>query len=669
MWESAIGTSNRNFNWSKTVEENEGSFWTIYGNKPKNITDSSIQNYPTESDLNFVMQIGGKIYYSSSPGLYSKQLYVGYHDISADAELSNNVLVQNSTEKDSQYLYLNGNTFIYNYLSSIEADVDIGGEIRHLQSNYSMFDSNNLEILSAVIGGYESSEGMIVITDVGRNSIFFTDGGSGFFYNTKTKEAKQIKFDQLDGVNGGSGMLQTVKRQNGRNYFAYGTTVGTFNGFGDIMFFGEPNREYAILANVFRSGTNRIKIVDENNDFLVGSNFGLKYVYNKMMTRSFYDKSQSATGLKKEITDIEEANSSADDICYIVAQGNALYEVTNLRNSTFHSVLELDKDETILDVFVLQKNEYIIATTKGIYTTDRRFELIDDLEIFTVSSVYRMINEELAKVIAEHIEKDHKESSFITKLNKKADVNLSFLSTADKHEDKFKYDVANGVRVIENDIIDTIEIGGEDSKSDSYVKVAVKNWATNNIETEAFYSEDGFVSKFIDPTSKKTFDISTVPYIVKNWKSGLKEIYVYVPTTATYYINNPQGMSNSLYSYNAIGRQNIPGVSNVNILESCCTTLRVYLYNSHFRINTILAAQCVGNSLPLKIYKDNVNASDSWKGFFDTVVQPSVLRTLPMTKDGSVNNVRVCTDETDRIYLDFSVYGTDAQAIRIIAET
>ena len=134
-------------------------------------------------------------------------------------------------------------------------------------------------------------------------------------------------------------------------------------------------------------------------------------------------------------------------------------------------------------------------------------------------------------------------------------------------------------------------------------------------------------------------------------------------------MNNPQGISNSQYTYNSIQRKNVPNASIVNTLPNGATMLRVYLYNSYFGIKTILAAQCVGNSLPLKIYKDNVNADDSWKGFFDTVVQPSTLKTLPMTNDGNVNNVRVCTDDQGRIVLDFAVYGTDAQAIRIIAES
>ena len=63
-----------------------------------------------------------------------------------------------------------------------------------------------------------------------------------------------------------------------------------------------------------------------------------------------------------------------------------------------------------------------------------------------------------------------------------------------------------------------------------------------------------------------------------------------------------------------------------------------------------------------------MNAEDSWKGVFDTIIQPSALRTLPMTNTKNVNNISDYTDEFGRIYLDFSIYGTDAQAIRIIAE-
>ena len=651
----------------KSIDE----IWTIdyqLSIEPKKITNrgTNSEKYVMDAVPTGLFIFGNNVYYysSNSSGIYEItdiMTYIQDEQHALSSELSNGV----GLNTDS-LAFLNDSDFLYSYsISGIlppSFDEDTDTILKA-----SLFKSSNSELQDDLNNNYTTTVPITDIARIGRN-IIATNGGSAIAYDTMLKTVKKIELDQLINMNGKSSIISLIKNQHGTHYIAYGGLLATFDGFGSIFFFGEPTDSYSILANNFRSGTNRIEIVKNPSDFLIGSNFGLKYVYDSFITKSFYNKVNRDESLNStNISVIEKVN--ADNIYYIVAKNNELYEVTGLKTSRFAKLLSLDEDEMITSVFALQKNEYVIATTKGLYLTSNRYEVTNDLNVFTIDNVYSIINEELAKIIASHIEEDHDRRSFITELNKKADTKLSFISSSDRHEDKLKSSISNGLKLVENDIIDTIERGGESEDSNSFVKVAVRNWATMNISTEAFYSDDNFISKFTDPTSGKVFDISTVPYIVKNWKSGLKEIYIYVPTTATYYINNPQGISNSLYSYNSIGRQNVPGVSNTNILESCCTDLRVYLYNLYFGIKTIVAAQCIGNSLPLKIYKDNVNADDSWKGFFDTVVQPSVLRSLPKTSDESVNNVRVCTDDSERICLDFSIYGTDAQAIRIIAET
>lgn len=664
---SLVSSGGKQYDPYKFAIENENSFWTIKKSRrfenrllPRNILNGSIEPYDMDSTPTGLFVFGGEVYYYSeeTPGIYRKTLVESYHvDPTA---------VFGSENKDVYLLSFIDSRYVYNYLSSYEEiDPELPGD-HPIDMVASIIESEDPTL--SVLNDYSSSVPMVAIEKIG-NRVFVSDGEDGYADNVVLGIQEKIEFEQLANANGSDSILLFLKKVGNHFFFGYGNSLGYFDGFSKISKFSEPSKKYSILANNFRSGTNRIEAIENGKDFLVGSNFGLKYVRDNFITKSFYSKKDKNDSINGNVADIEKVNSADNEHYYVVAKENQLYEVTDLNASKFSKLLEFQEDEIIQDVFSIQKNEYLIGTSKGLYLTSNSYRAINDLGRFTIDTVYGILNEELAKIISKHVEEDHRPDSFVSRLNRKADAKLSFLDSSDRHSDILKSDVANGVKIVENDIIRSIERGGESESSESYVKVAVKNWATDAIETDSFYSDSGFVSKFTDPTSGKTFDISTVPYIVKNWMSGLKEIYIYVPTTATYYINNPQGMSNSLYTYNAIERKNIPGVSNVNILESCCTKLRVYLYNSHFHIKTILAAQCAGNSLPLKIYKDDVNADDSWKGFFDTVVQPSVLRTLPSTPDGSVNNVRACIDETDRIFLDFSVYGTDAQAIRIIAET
>ena len=655
---------------SRLIDENvfvaikNFDFWTLSNSLPLNIKENVLSVY--QSDLENptgAFKARNSVYYYSN---LSSGVYEAYSDYSYRNGGNEELSSQTNGKNVYGLAMLSEKDYVYNYVSSVTgiASAYSGNpsDTWTINANVSLFDSSDPALCAAVNLEYDTLEGTEFIKNY-KNYVFFSNGGNGYAYNRNINEGFSINFDDLENLNGGTSRLLYL----GNGYLTYGNLLASFDDFGTLIEFGPPSKEFSILASNFRNGTNVIEVVNDNPDFLIGSTFGLKYVYDKLITRSFYNRNDRSNSLNRNIATIDLVDKASN--YYVASQENELYEITGLKTAKYDKLLTLSSDEVITSVFPFQKDEYLIATTKGIYTTEHKYTIRDDLHSITLSSVYKIINEELAKILSSHIENDHKEDSFITKLNKKADAKLSFLASTDKHVDVTNAELANAVKIVENDIIDTIVRGGEDPSKDTYVKVAVSNWATKAIKTESTYSSGGFVSKFVDPTSEKEFDISTVPYIVKNWKSGLKEIYVYVPTTATYYLNNPQGMSNSQYTYNSTQRKNVPDASVVNTLPNGATMLRVYLYNSYFGIKTILAAQCVGNSLPLKIYKDNVNADDSWKGFFDTVVQPSTLKTLPMTNDGNVNNVRVCTDDQGRIVLDFAVYGTDAQAIRIIAES
>lgn len=629
-------------------------------------SDSTPASYPIAGHptINSIFKAGVQICLGASgngPGVYRLGSITGYKLNDDDGVVAAAKSIGESKELFAMDFF--GEDYLISYIDESIPDNE-GNAIRR-----SLIKSSNSSYQDYMNSSYVSNIGAVALASLFNRYIFVSDGAQGYVYDVHSRKGSKILFSQLEQAAGGLVSLTFLKESGGLGLLGYGSAFGIFDGFSNVKIYDDIDyAKYVTLANNFKRGVQKIEVLNEKPDFLIGTTYGLKYVYDDMMTRSFYNR-DSAIAISEPVNTIEKVIDASNDEFFIVGSGSSLYEVTSLKNATFRKIFDFGEGETVLDVFALQKNEYVIATTKGIYTTALTYKLTNDLRRFTLDSIYEVINDELKKIIADHIAAEHNPDSIVTKVNGKADNKLSFVSDEDKHKDVYDPSIANAVRVVENDIIDTIVRGGESPDAESYVKVGIKNWAVGSLDPEATYTDDGFVNAFTDANSGKRFDISVVPYIVKNWKSGLKEIYIYVPSTGTYYANNPQGISNSQYSYNAYQRPNVPNASLLNTLPNACTTLRVYLYNSYFKIKTILAAQCTGNSLPLKIYKDNVNADDAWKGVFDTVVQPSALRTLPMTVDSSVNNVRICTDDLERIYLDFSIYGTDAQAIRIIAES
>lgn len=649
---------------------NHVDLWGVNENKAQRIvlsagaylSSEAYDSFVDDTTFNAFVFINDEIYAGMKGavgGLYKLEPRSGFIEnteedevVEAAAKLSNDELFALAFAK---------NAYVINYVASVL--------VNEVPVRMSLVKSNNDDLENDINRNYVSNAGTTILNTLFESNLLISDGTDGYLYDINRKTGSHITLSQLERMNNGLASLLFVKNDSRYGMLGYGNAFCTFNGFGGVKVYGEVNKEkYVALANNFKRGTLKINVLNEVPDCLIGTTYGAKYVYNSIMTKSFYDK-DNGVAINGEVRSIEKVLDANNDNVFLIGSDNKLFEVSDLKNAKFRKICEFDQDEQILDLFSMQKNEYLIATTKGIYATSLSYTLLDDLHKYTLDNIYEIVNDELKKLIANHIAAEHKPTSIVSKINAKADNTLSFITTKSKQPELYDSSIANSVKIVKDDVIDSIIIGGQTPESDSYVKVGVKNWATNVIPTEATYTNDGFVNVFTDPNTGKVFDISTVPYIVKNWRSGIKEIFIYVPSTGTYYANNPQGISNSQYSYRPESRANVENTTLLNTLPTASTTLRVYLYNSYFKIKTIVAAQCTGNSLPLKIYKDNTNADDAWKGVFDTTIQPSALRTLPVTVDSSVNNVSNCTDDLERIYLDFSIYGTDAQAIRIIAES
>lgn len=140
-------------------------------------------------------------------------------------------------------------------------------------------------------------------------------------------------------------------------------------------------------------------------------------------------------------------------------------------------------------------------------------------------------------------------------------------------------------------------------------------------------------------------------------------MFIYVPTTNTYYLPHVDGSSYCVVDKESeIKRKNLGafGVDKMSVkskTEGNYTDIIVSVTSSLYHIDNIMDIEINGNSLPLKIYKDyDYEDSDGDAVMmFHSKIYPSVLRNYDISK----------TDDEGYYNFKFSCFGSDAQAIRI----
>lgn len=226
------------------------------------------------------------------------------------------------------------------------------------------------------------------------------------------------------------------------------------------------------------------------------------------------------------------------------------------------------------------------------------------------------ITQKYAKLSAEHISTYHTENSSIKYLNKNVATNNCEnleLSLEDQKLTVVKQNtVSSSIFEVENDEVVNFEFE-DDNTEQTFVIAHVYNKATNY--QKAFYIVDERVQGIIPSIIK-------VPYILKTWISGIKELYIYLGTTFTFYNSEPD-------------------IDNPTIIE-------LSLHKNHFNINKIIDLNITGQSFPIKVDMTDTN------GEYRDKILPSV-----------VTDVKSEIEDEEYYHLFFACYGTDAQAIAI----
>lgn len=473
--------------------------------------------------------------------------------------------------------------------------------------------------------------------------------------------------------------LSSVEISNGNIYVvANDDTILKFRSYEKRRIFGDCIGNYKILNQKIKTGkyqVNNIFLIDDRN-LLVATKplhpdqqYSFHHIKDLRMDLALKDQdgipiSDQSRTINTVITGISDGYQEKT----LFSSGKNLYRSFDRITSALEVEIPTENEDhkSITSLFPEKDATYLIGTTQGLYLTIPEFTLDDELKRWDVDSVSKLMEQNLSLELQHHISEKHEgtnlESEFLSALNSKMTIAPSSIPTwPTSKSGPIIYD---SLETISSDIV----VGFETNDSNKYIRGSVKNWITDLYGGESTYSVDGFVDQMLDPYDKTLIDFSDVPYVCKLWKSGLKEFEIYVPTTMTYYINNPKGFSNSKYSEASFPRLNANNAIVSNTITEKCTHYQLVLDNNHFQLKNISMIQICGNSLPLRIYRDGTYCQDGRENLFDSVIQPSVVNSIPTIVGDGVNNVTDLVDTSRYLRINFSIYGSDAQSIKILAE-
>lgn len=340
-------------------------------------------------------------------------------------------------------------------------------------------------------------------------------------------------------------------------------------------------------------------------------------------------------------TALVQWNFTGSNPRYAYSNGNEILTSDNCK--TFDSLLRLPDDVfTVYSILPLNQHDFFFGTDNGVYMTQYAYELCNDFRRFSASdarNIYDNLEQELDSSLSigiqNHIEKDHATSSIVSILEQKY-LPTDFKNVKLSNWIKTSYNETSSDMAISNDLVDIIEFGDETTGD---ITIQLSNFLTS--ESNAKCS-----------------------YIIKRYMSGIVEVYIYIPTTNTYYLNHVAGVPGcTKYNSNNISRQNLAKF-NINPFnanpQDHCSYFDVNIATSTLSIDTLLDMQINGNSLPLKCYRDKKFPDDDpyntmyWHSF----VEPTEIITKP--NDSQPN-------QFGEYNFKFACFGSDAQALKIVA--
>lgn len=431
-------------------------------------------------------------------------------------------------------------------------------------------------------------------------------------------------------------MSQMETFDNGLTYGIYASSndedaTGSFI----FKFNGVEDNAYAFVDIGVSLSTNdspHTVIPISNNEYVVGAKHAIYEC-------SFSDNGGVATPVAEtddEYTTLTKYDGP-DGTVYMAAKDDS-HVVSSYDMQLWNEMLSVDDGSYVkclaqIDPYVVlagAEDEY--GDDGALYYSKHTISMIDDTSQFTAQSAYA-VYDSLKTDIAEsceismdkHIEDEHDPvDSSINVLNRYMDINFEI-------PDTFTL-CANTPNEVSSDYIENMFVGDS---------------SDGKIVAQSMNSVMG-IGKW------NQIDCN---YIVKCWKSGITEFYIYLPTTYTYYIPHISGAS-----YCTAGDANVEVNGNKNIRPTIVdntTSVEVAILSSWFYMKDIFENTVKGNSLPLKVFKsgqDFYEFEGPAANLYHSFVQPSIASTIDTT-----------ITESEYYKARYYCFGSDAQAIKIVA--
>ena len=279
----------------------------------------------------------------------------------------------------------------------------------------------------------------------------------------------------------------------------------------------------------------------------------------------------------------------------------------------------------------LQTDSYTLfagKNTNGMYFTRYKYDIVDNSYQFTAASAMAVYNENknaisttVSAALSTHVDEMHGENSPISLLNKYMPTSFPLSGaqfTSSQH--------SSAGLTVQNDYIERILEGNE-------LREEVKA-----------YAESTAIAGGRIPLELK--------YIAKQWRSGIVELYIYLPTTRTFYIPHVKGLCK-------VDTGDV-AVNNLKLAPEVApnaTHIKLSILSTYFKADTIFENTVKGNSLPLKIYKQPERASSEGPvaNMYHSYIEPSVASSIDTSKT-----------LFDYYMADYWCFGSDAQAIKIM---
>lgn len=193
------------------------------------------------------------------------------------------------------------------------------------------------------------------------------------------------------------------------------------------------------------------------------------------------------------------------------------------------------------------------------------------------------------------------------------------------------------------DVVVNVEYDDQVNCPTNYIAVYVCN-----DQTDGQFSTT-LSRNIVTPVADQIPPTTETKYIYREWLSGIKEFFIYIPSTFTFYTEK-------------LGENGTTGYSDESKLltpHTRATWIKMVMNKRHFKLSHVFTLEINGQSLPLQIHADQ-------KSYFNDCPQPSIVRSVCMSNDRDNNTDCIYDEDTNMFTFSFCCYGTDAQAVRIV---